>query len=282
MMTMVAEIREVAPPRPRRSAIPKILVVDDEVMILQALRRLMDSAGYEVAVHERPVEALEHARREKFDVALVDLRMDGMTGIDFLERIKAEQPDVEVVMMTAYGTPENAFRAVKLGAYDWLKKPFENIDEVAHVVAQALEHRRLLDRNRYLEQQVSISERFEDLIGRSVAMREVFELVESAAPSDASILIHGESGTGKELIARAIHRRSPRALQPMVTVHCGAIAETLPRVGAVRAHPGLVHRREPEPKRALRGRRRRHHLPGRDRGDEHVDASQIAARPARR
>ena len=214
-------------PPPAIADIAKVLVVDDEVMILQALRRLLQGEGYDVTISERPLEALQLARNTEFDVVLVDLKMPQMTGIQFLEAIKADQPDIEVVMMTAYGTPENAFRAVKLGAYDWLKKPFENIDEVGHVVVQALEHRRLIGRNRFLEHQVTISERFEDLIGKSGGIRAVFERVESAAPSDASILIQGESGTGKELIARAIHRRSPRSTQPMIAVHCGAIAETL-------------------------------------------------------
>ncbi len=214
-------------PMPVKPDVARVLLVDDEVMILQALRRLLQGEGYDVTISERPVEGLQMAQQTEFDVVLVDLKMPQMSGIEFLEALKADQPEVEVVMMTAYGTPENAFRAVKLGAYDWLKKPFENIDEVAHVVQQALEHRRLIHRNRYLEHQVGISERFEDLIGKSDGMRAVFERVESAAPSDASILIQGESGTGKELIARAIHRRSPRATQAMIAVHCGAIAETL-------------------------------------------------------
>ena len=214
-------------PAPRKETLANVLVVDDEVMILQALRRILGSAGYDVTICERPVDALELIHKQKFEVALLDVRMEGMTGIELLERIKAEQPEIEVVMMTAYGTPETAFKAVKLGAYDWLKKPFDNIDEVAHVIGLALEHRRLVDHNRYLESQVTLSERFEDLIGKSPAMRQVFELVESAAPSDASILIQGESGTGKELVARAIHRRSPRKLKTMVPVHCGAIAESL-------------------------------------------------------
>ena len=205
----------------------RILVVDDEVMILQALRRLLSATSFDVTVAEDPRVAIEIAQQEAFDVALLDVRMDAMSGIELLERLKALQPELEVVMMTAYGTPEVAFKAVKLGAYDWLKKPFEDIEEVAHVVGRALQHRRLVDRNRFLESRVSIGERFEDLIGRSTAMCEVFERVESAAPSTASILIHGESGTGKELVARAIHRRSPRALKAMVPVHCGAIAESL-------------------------------------------------------
>jgi two-component system, NtrC family, response regulator HydG len=205
----------------------RVLVVDDETMLLRALKQILHTAGYEVETVDDPLVAAQMIGKTGFDVALLDLRMPGMTGIELLGKIKTISPDTEVVMMTAYGTVEDAFRAVKLGAYDFLKKPFENIDEVGLVVGQALERKRLKDRNRYLERQVDLTDRFDDLIGKSSAMREVFEMVESAAPSDASILITGESGTGKELIARAIHRRSPRAAKPLVTVHCGAITETL-------------------------------------------------------
>ncbi|MCC7382658.1 MAG: sigma-54-dependent Fis family transcriptional regulator [Deltaproteobacteria bacterium] len=210
-----------------RPVLTRVLVVDDEEMLLRALRQILTVAGYAVVTTQQPSEALRLADTDRFDVALLDVRMPDMTGIELLEKLKSAHPDLEVVMMTAFGTVEDAFRAVKLGAFDFLKKPFENIDEVVLAVAQAAERGRLLNRNRYLESQVGISERFDDLIGRSRAMREVFGLVESAAPSDASILIQGESGTGKELLARSIHRRSPRAARPLVAVNCGAITETL-------------------------------------------------------
>jgi DNA-binding NtrC family response regulator len=211
----------------RRESLGRVLVIDDESIMLQALRRILEPAGYEVETSDDPAKALDLARTQRFEVALVDVRMPHMSGIEVLERLKADQPDVEVVMMTAYGTPEMAFAAVKLGAYDWLKKPFEDIDEVPHVVSRALEHRRLVTRAQLLEHKIALTERYEDLIGRSPAMRELFEVIDSAAPSDSSILIQGESGTGKELVARAIHRRSPRANKPLVAVHCGAIAEAL-------------------------------------------------------
>lgn len=210
-----------------RPVLTRVLVVDDEEMLLRALRQILTVAGYAVVTTQQPAEALHLANTDRFDVALLDVRMPEMSGIELLEKLKSAHPDLEVVMMTAFGTVEDAFRAVKLGAFDFLKKPFENIDEVVLAVAQAAERGRLLNRNRFLESQVGISERFDDLIGRSRGMREVFGLVESAAPSDASILIQGESGTGKELLARSIHRRSPRAPRPLVAVNCGAITETL-------------------------------------------------------
>ncbi|MFO0724881.1 MAG: sigma-54 dependent transcriptional regulator [Myxococcota bacterium] len=205
----------------------RVLIVDDEAMLLRALRQILMQQGYEVDSAEHPTDALGLIAAHAYDVALLDLRMPGMTGIDLLERLKIAQPGVEVVMMTAYGTIEDAFRAVRLGAFNFLKKPFDNIDEVALVVQNALDRKRLRDRNRFLEGRLDLSERFEELVGRSPKMRSVYEMIDIAAPTDSTILLQGASGTGKELVARAIHKRSRRAAKPVISVNCGALSETL-------------------------------------------------------
>jgi len=201
------------------------MIVDDESALLRALSRILVELHYEVETFDRPGDALDRVKAGgAFDVALLDIRMPGMTGIDLLQHLKHVSPDLEVVMMTAHGTVQDAFQAVRLGAFNFLKKPFENaMEELGLVLGQALERRRLRDRNRFLEQQVGVQDRFEDIVGTSAAMRPVFELIELAAPSQSSILILGETGVGKELVARAIHRRSRRANKPLITVNCAAI-----------------------------------------------------------
>jgi DNA-binding NtrC family response regulator len=153
--------------------------------------------------------------------------MPHLSGMDLLKAIKAERPDVEVIMMTAYATVETAVEAVKAGAYDYLTKPFENIDDLSLTVGKAAERKALKDRTRALEEALTVRSQFEDLIGQSSQMRAVFKLVETVSHSTATVLIQGESGTGKELVARAIHYRSPRKDKPFVAVNCSALTETL-------------------------------------------------------
>jgi DNA-binding NtrC family response regulator len=173
------------------------------------------------------VEGLAASKDPTVDVAVLDIRMPHLSGMDLLRAIKQARPDVEVVMMTAFATVETAVEAVKAGAYDYLTKPFSNIDEVSLTVAKALERKQLKDRTRVLEEQLSVKGQFEDLIGQSSHMRAVFKLVETVSYSSATVLIQGESGTGKELVARAIHYRSPRKDKPFIAVNCSALTETL-------------------------------------------------------
>ena len=173
------------------------------------------------------MEGLAASKDPTVDVAVLDIRMPHLSGMDLLRAIKQARPDVEVVMMTAFATVETAVEAVKAGAYDYLTKPFANIDEVSLTVAKALERKQLKDRTRVLEEQLSVKGQFEDLIGQSSQMRAVFKLVETVSYSSATVLIQGESGTGKELVARAIHYRSPRKDKPFVAVNCSALTETL-------------------------------------------------------
>jgi two-component system response regulator HydG len=210
---------------PKRQS--KILVVDDDRVVLKAVTQILERAGYQVVAIDDAVEALSASKDPSIDAAVLDIKMPNLSGMDLLKAIKAARPDVEVIMMTAFATAETAVAAVKAGAYDYLTKPFENIDEVSLTVAKAVERKALKDRTRVLEEALSAKSQFEDMIGQSPQMRSVFKLVETVSYSSATVLIQGESGTGKELVARAIHFRSPRKDKPFVAVNCSALTDTL-------------------------------------------------------
>ena len=214
-------------PGPRPAGRPQILVVDDERAILAAMRKVLRTDSYEVTTLEDPVAALELLRERDVDVMLVDLRMPHMSGMELLAHVKEVRPDVEVIIMTAFGTVETAIAAVRGGAFDFLTKPFDNIDKVSLVVDKALEKKRLVDRTRALERELRSTAGFGAILGSSQRMREVFRLVENVAPTSANVLVQGETGTGKELIARALHERSDRAHERMVTINCSTLTETL-------------------------------------------------------
>jgi DNA-binding NtrC family response regulator len=207
---------------------PRILLVDGDGETLLALQSMRDRLDCDLVFCASPSEALGRSGVQDFDLALIEQTQAGeMSGIQLLGFLKEMSPGVEVIMMTSCGLPPNSEEALKQGAYAWLEKPFESSEQLVSTLLRALAHQTLRQRNEFLERQVALKDKFEDLIGRSDAMQSVFDLIESAAPTDASILIQGESGTGKELIARAIHRRSSRQQGPMITVHCGAIPESL-------------------------------------------------------
>ncbi len=210
--------------QPKRA---KILVVDDDTVVLKAVTQILQREGYPVVAIDDAVEGLTAAKDPSIDVAVLDINMPNLSGMDLLKAIKAERPDVEVIMMTAYATVETAVEAVKAGAYDYLTKPFENIDDLSLTVGKAAERKALKDRTRALEEALTVRSQFEDLIGQSGQMRAVFKLVETVSHSTATVLIQGESGTGKELVARAIHFRSARKDKPFVAVNCSALTETL-------------------------------------------------------
>ena len=205
----------------------KILVVDDDKVVLRAVTAILERAGYQVVAIDDAVEGLTASRDPAIDCAVLDIKMPHLSGMDLLKAIKSERPEVEVIMMTGFATVETAVQAVKAGAYDYLTKPFDNIDEVSLTVAKAVEHKALKDRTRVLEEALSAKSQFEDMIGQSAQMRSVFKLVETVSYSSATVLIQGESGTGKELVARAIHFRSPRKDKPFVAVNCSALTDTL-------------------------------------------------------
>jgi two-component system response regulator HydG len=204
-----------------------VLIVDDEPSLRKNLARILATRGMQVTTAENGEEGLAELESTKPDVALVDVMMPKVNGLEMLTRAKAGGTATEFIMMTAHGGLEEAIAAVKLGAYHFLTKPFESNEAVALTVAQAAEHKRLVDRTRRLELALEAKERFGELIGNSPKMLEVYRLIEGVATATSTVLILGESGTGKELVARAIHQRGARANKPFVPVNCAAIPKEL-------------------------------------------------------
>jgi two-component system response regulator HydG len=210
-------------PRPRA----RVVVIDDDPEFLESVTRLLTRDGLDVVAVSEPLEGLIAARDPEVDVVLSDIQMPNLSGLDLFRTLRVERPGIQVILMTAHASVEAAVAAVKDGAYDYLTKPFDHIDRVALTVRRAAEHRRLWERASSLETMLEGRERFEELIGQSRRMTDVFRLVEAVADSSATVLVLGESGTGKELVARALHRRSARRDRPFVAVNCSALAETL-------------------------------------------------------
>ncbi len=201
----------------------RVLVVDDEPTLRRSLARLLLARGMEVLTADDGAAAIDVMEHQKIDVALVDLMMPKVDGMQVLDRVRSEHVGVEVIMMTAFGDVETAVKAVRAGAFHFLTKPFRSNDEVVVAVMKAAEHRRLVDRTEMLEKRLEQMEKFGELIGNSPGMQEVYRLAMGVAPTSSTALILGESGTGKELTARAIHQHSPRADAPFVAVNCSAI-----------------------------------------------------------
>src|SRR5579872_1863894 len=208
------------------SAQGKLLIVDDELSVRDSLAKWFREEGYDVATAESANEALTRLAEQHWDVALVDIKMHGTDGIELQRRIHELDPDLMVIMMTGYASVETAVTALKNGAYDYVTKPLDP-DEIAHLVKNALSHRRTQQENVTLKETVAEVMRPPDLVGSSPAMKRVLDAIETVGPTDATVLITGESGTGKELVARAIHQASPRRFHPLVVIHCGALTETL-------------------------------------------------------
>lgn len=204
----------------------RILVVDDEETIADSLELILGGEGYTVKAVGTAARALAEVERGAWDLAIVDLVLPDFDGIELLRRMKSQDPNIEVIMVTAHGSIPKAVEAMKEGAYWFAQKPF-GPDEIILLAGKALERKALVaetwDLRRRLSDQLAPS----SFVGRSPAMRKVFELIESIAPSDASVLIVGESGTGKELIANAIHQGSPRARAPFVKINCAALPKDL-------------------------------------------------------
>jgi two-component system response regulator HydG len=210
---------------PSPQGTPTVLVVDDEPAIVDSLQKILERESLRVLTAGSGGEALDIIRRESIWVLLTDLMMPGMSGMDLLRASKSVAPETETVLMTAYGTVENAVEAMKQGAYDFVTKPIKRA-HLVRVVGKALEKRSLVQENRSLRAQLAAEKR-RTLIGQSLPWRRTMEIVMQAAPSTANVLLLGESGTGKELLARAIHENSPRAAGPFVPVNCAALPETI-------------------------------------------------------
>ncbi len=204
----------------------RILIVDDEINARTALVELLRDEGYAVDAAADAFKALGKVADFAPDLVLTDLKMPGMDGLQLLAKLRENDHDLPVIVMTAFGEVETAVKAMRVGARDYLSKPV-NVEELSVVVARELEQRRLRAETGLLRQRLSEKYSFSNIIGSSAPMQAVFKTVAQIAPSRASVLITGESGTGKELIAAAIHERSPRAKGPFVKLHCAALAESI-------------------------------------------------------
>lgn len=203
-----------------------ILIVDDEASVRDSLLSWFVEDGYLVECAENAKKALSILETKNFDIVLADIKMPGMDGLEMQRRIKMLNKDAIVIIMTAFASVDTAVRALKDGAYDYITKPFDP-DDLSHLIRNATKQIILQAENEVLKEKVTNLENVEDLIGNSKAMKKVLKEVESVAQSNSSVIITGESGTGKELIARAIHSNSPRKYFPLVSVHCGALTESL-------------------------------------------------------
>lgn len=226
-----------------------LLIVDDDLELRETLVTRFARQNFAVQSAGNGEEALSIAQRRNFDVAIFDMMMPGMTGLELLEKFKAGHPECEIILLTGQGSIESAVEAMKLGAFDYLQKPFA-LKDLEAVAAKAYDRRQLRKENTQLKALVERTKPANEMIGQSPAMQEVFRLIGRAGPSEKAILIQGESGTGKELVARALHAHSTRADKPMVVINCAALPETLLEselfghekgsfTGAIAAKPGL-------------------------------------------
>jgi DNA-binding NtrC family response regulator len=204
----------------------KILIVDDELIMRESLAGWLVRDGHHVETVASGEKALAAIGVTRFDILLIDIKMEGMNGLEVLRRIKETDPDTAVVMITAYGSIPSAIEAMKNGAYDYLLKPFDP-NELGVIIEKIIEHQAQARENLFLREEVKDRSRFESMIGQSKPMQEIFDLIQDVAPMDSTVLITGETGTGKGLAAKAIHSNSPRSGGPFVAVNCGAVPEHL-------------------------------------------------------
>lgn len=204
-----------------------VLVVDDDESVLRVVDRALDTAGFAVTLAHTGEEALGRLGETPWDVVVVDMRMPGRSGIEVLREVKAFDPHIEVILMSAYADVATAVQGIKEGGYDFLTKPFSHIDQLTTAVHRAAEKRRLERELSSLREHVAGRAAFAGMVGRSVPMQQLYQRIEQAAPTDSTVLIAGETGTGKELVARALHAHSRRDRGPFIAVNCGALSSSL-------------------------------------------------------
>ena len=204
----------------------RILIADDEEIVIRSCLRILSEDKYDIDTAQNGLEAIEKVAANDYDMLILDIMMPKLTGMEVLQRVKETHPDMDVIMITGLNQIDTAVKAMKLGAFDYLPKPFDP-EELEMVVTRAFERRQLLQENVNLKKEVSARYSFENIIGSSPPMQNVFRLVARCAPTNSTIMVRGESGTGKELIARAIHFNSLRKEHPFVTVDCASLSENL-------------------------------------------------------
>jgi len=204
----------------------KVLIVDDDTSMCELLAEGLVQHGYEARWNATPQEALAQLAEHDFDVVLTDINMREMSGLELCQKATEAHPDLPVIVITAFGSMETAVQAIRAGAYDFITKPFD-IDVVAIAIERAVKHGVLTREVQRLQRAVDESRRFDELLGASPAMKEVYDLLERVGESESTVLVSGESGTGKELVARALHRRSKRSSGPFVAINCAAMPEQL-------------------------------------------------------
>src|SRR4030042_1947949 len=202
----------------------KILIVDDQVNTCKTLQAILKKSGYPSDYTLRAEDALQRVQEEHFDIAITDIRMPGMDGIQLLEELKKIQPHLVVIMITGYATIKSAVESIQKGAYDYLPKPFTP-DEVRVIIERAAERSRLESENILLRRQLQSQKSFENIIGNSAPLQRVFEMIQKVAGGERNILLTGETGTGNELVAKAIHNLSLRRGKPFQPINCGSLAE---------------------------------------------------------
>jgi DNA-binding NtrC family response regulator len=228
---------------------PRILVVDDEMIVCESCKRILEEDGYEVETALSGREAFDKMKESPFDIIITDLKMPEIDGMEVLRTFRKEYPDAIVIMITGFSTVETAVEAMKLGAFDYIPKPFTP-DEVSIVVKKAIEKKNLVLENIYLRQELQEKYGFHNIVGKSKNMQEIYRIIAKVAMTDSTVLIYGQSGTGKEIIARAIHFNSPRREKQFVPVDCAVLSENLLEselfghvrgsfTGAISTKPGL-------------------------------------------
>jgi len=207
-------------------SLPDILVIDDEKVICHSLEKVLKKEGYRVETAQTAKEGMDQMKQAYFPLIFLDLKLPDENGMDVLRRVREEQPDTLVIIITGYASVQSAVEAMKLGAYDYLSKPFTP-DEIRVVIRRAVEKLDLTMENVYLKNALRSSARPDDIVGESKSIQELLHIISRVGPTDSTVLIIGESGTGKELVARAIHRSSMRTERPFIAVDCGSLVETL-------------------------------------------------------
>ena len=225
---MGAGIRAVRAPQGAPGSSGSVLLVDDEPLLLRALQRILRGDGHRIALAESAEQAEEAlAGDPEVDVVVLDLLLGRHSGLELLERVKRERPELEVIVITGHASIESAVDCIRSGAFDYLEKPFDDVHRVRSTVRQAVERKRLVARNRELEAELRERVAPSELVGGSAVMRRLARTIQGLRRNESHVLLRGESGTGKELVARAIHAASPRAQGPFAPVDCGALPESI-------------------------------------------------------